>query len=135
MSTLSELLEQYAKIAENIRRYLCCEIDKIKENDRIHRISECVFTVKFSELQTWKVMDAEFYDFSCQKRRLKAVLSTKGTLESQIKKLSDVAETRKMKVNNGCGFTYTMSLHPEVCDALKKILDGLNVETFAEQTT
>ncbi len=135
MSTLSEFLEQYTRSAENIRRYLCCEIDKIEENERIHRISECVFTVRFSELQNWKVMDAEFYNFSCQKKRLKAILFTKGSLESQIKRLTDAADTKKLKVNNGCGFSYMMSLHPEVCDALKKILAGLNTEAFAEQTT
>lgn len=134
MSTLSELLEQYAQIAEMIRLHICREIDKITENEKIQRIGECTFTVKFSELQHWNVMSAEFYNFSCQKSRLKAVFATKGTLESQIKKLADAAETRKLKISNGYNSSYTMPLHPEVCDALKKILDGLNTAQFATQT-
>lgn len=134
MSTLSELLDQYAQIGEIIRRHIYGEIDKIPENEKIHRIGQCCFTVEFSELQHWKVMDAEFYDFSCQKSRLKAILTTKDTLESQIKRLENAAKTRKLKVSTGCNSSYTMSLHPEMCEALIKILGGLNTEPSATQT-
>lgn len=41
----------------------------------------------------WNVLSAEFYDFAVQKRRLKEILGTAVSLERQVERLADVAET------------------------------------------
>ena len=127
MADLKELMEQYAVAAQSIRLQLKKEIEGIEENEHIQRIGGGCFVVQFSELRNWNVMSAEFYDFSLQKERLKQVLASADTLENQLRRLADVSQKGKMRISGGYGSSYTMLFHPEVCQSLKQILDGISV--------
>ena len=78
---LHELLMQYTRIASHIRQHIKDEIDKIPENEQVHRLGSNCFLVRFSEMARWNVLSAEFYDFAVQKRRLKEILGTAVSLE------------------------------------------------------
>ncbi len=127
MTTLSDSLRQYFKLSEEIRQILRSEIGKIRvEDDRV-RLGQNCFIVKFSELRTWGVLSAEFYDFDAQKQTLCGVLDEKCTLETQIRKLYDIAESGKLKVSSG-GSSYTRLFHPDLCAELKHIVSALTVD-------
>ena len=129
---LHELLTQYTVIANCIRQNIENEIDKIPENEQIHRLGSNCFLVKFSEMSRWNVLSAEFYDFSVQKRRLKEILGTAVSLERQVERLADVAETGKLKIAGKAGTGHTMVFHPKVCQALKQILSDCSLASTAE---
>ena len=46
---LHELLMQYTRIASHIRQHIKDEIDKIPENEQVHRLGSNCFLVRFSE--------------------------------------------------------------------------------------
>lgn len=129
---LHKLLVQYIGIANRIRKHIGDAIDKIPENEQIHRLGSNCFLVKFSEMSRWNVLSAEFYDFAVQKRRLKEILGTAVSLERQVERLADVAETGKLKIAGKAGNGYTMVFHPKVCQALKQILSDCSLESTAE---
>ena len=129
---LHKLLVQYIGIANRIRKYIGDAIDKIPENEQIHRLGSNCFLVKFSEMAQWNVLSTEFYDFAVQKRRLKEILGTAVSLERQVERLADVAETGKLKIAGKAGNGYTMVFHPKVCQALKQILSDCSLESTAE---
>ena len=129
---LHELLMQYTRIASHIRQHIKDEIDKIPENEQVHRLGSNCFLVRFSEMARWNVLIAEFYDFAVQKRRLKEILGTAVSLERQVERLADVAETGKLKIAGKAGSGYTMVFHPKVCQALKQILSDCSLEPTTE---
>ena len=129
---LHELLMQYTRIASHIRQHIKDEIDKIPENEQVHRLGSNCFLVRFSEMARWNVLSAEFYDFAVQKRRLKEILGTAVSLERQVERLADVAETGKLKIAGKAGSGYTMVFHPKICQALKQILSDCSLEPTTE---
>lgn len=64
---LHELLMQYTRITSHIRQHIKDEIDKIPENEQVHRLGNNCFLVKFSEMARWNVLSAEFYDLLCRR--------------------------------------------------------------------
>ena len=129
---LHELLMQYTRIASHIRQHIKDEIDKIPENEQVHRLGSNCFLVRFSGMARWNVLSAEFYDVAVQKRRLKEILGTAVSLERQVERLADVAETGKLKIAGKAGSGYTMVFHPKVCQALKQILSDCSLEPTTE---
>lgn len=127
MTELSESMKQYFCLTDEIRQKIRSEIGKIRVKDERVRMGQNCFIVKFSELKTWGVLSAEFYDFDSQRQTLSRVLEDKNTLEAQIRKLCEIAETGKLKVSSG-GSSYTKLFHPDLCVELKRIVSGLMVE-------
>ena len=79
---LHELLMQYTRIASHIRQHIKDEIDKIPENEQVHRLGSNCFWLG-SQNGRWNVLSAEFYDFAVQKRRLKEILGTAVSLKDR----------------------------------------------------
>ncbi len=127
MAGLSESMKRFFLLRNEIRQNIRLEIGKINVEKERKRYGEQCFIVKFSELQNWNVMSPEFYDYSKQKEVLCSIVSDKGDLEIQIKRLCDVAETGKVTISTGCGSRYTMLLHPDVCVELKRIVSELEL--------
>lgn len=121
MTGLSELLKQYRTAGDAIRSAICEQIDAIRENQKIRRIGENMFTISFSELQKWNVLAPEYFDYSKQKQRLKALLGTDASLDAQLTRLENAAKAGKIQTSGNCTFL----LHPDVCNAVREILAGL----------
>lgn len=128
METLSQMMNRYVKVTRSIRCKLIADIDGIPENPNIRRMDLCCFVVKYSEVQKSRMLCAEYYDFRQQKQLLKGILQTKENLESQIKRLTEVSGTGKTVIRS-YGQSYTFVFHPDVVNALKKILDGFQLES------
>ena len=103
------------------------DIDAIPENPNIKRLDICCFTVRYTEVLKSRMLCAEYYDFAQQKRILKGILQTKETLESQLKRLMDIADTGKTVIRS-YGQSYTFVFHPDVVKVLKEKLDGFELE-------
>lgn len=128
METLSQMMNRYVKVTRSIRCKLIVDIDKIPENPNIRWMDLCCFVVRYSEVMKSRMLCAEYYDFRQQKQLLKGVLRTKENLESQIKRLTEIADTGKTVIRS-YGQSYTFVFHPDVVNALKKILDGFQLES------
>ena len=128
METLYQMMNRYVKVTRSIRCKLIADIDGIPENPNIRRMDLCCFVVKYSEVQKSRMLCAEYYDFRQQKQLLKGILQTKENLESQIKRLTEVSGTGKTVIRS-YGQSYTFVFHPDVVNALKKILDGFQLES------
>ena len=128
METLSQMMNRYVKVTRSIRCKLIADIDGIPENPNIRRMDLCCFVVKYSEVQKSRMLCAEYYDFRQQKQLLKGILQTKENLESQIKRLTEVSGTGKTVIRS-YGQSYTFVFHTDVVNALKKILDGFQLES------
>lgn len=130
METLTQMMNRYVKVTRSIRFKLIADIDGIPENPNIRRMDLCCFVVRYSEVQKSRMLCAEYYDFRQQKQLLKGILRTKENLESQIKRLTEIADTGKTVIRS-YGQSYTFVFHPDVVNALKKILDGFQLESDA----
>lgn len=128
MESLTQMMNRYVKVTRSIRCKLIVDIDKIPENPNIRRMVLCCFVVRYSEVMKSRMLCAEYYDFRLQKQLLKGVLRTKENLESQIKRLTEIADTGKTVIRS-YGQSYTFVFHPDVVNALKKILDGFQLES------
>lgn len=121
---LTQLLSQYTSITNSIRTQLMSDIDAIPENPNIKRLNNCCFTISSTEIVKSGIFCVEYYDFAQQKKILKSVLQTKETLESQLKRLMDIANTGKTVIHS-CGQRCTFHFHPDVIKALKEKLAGI----------
>lgn len=130
METLTQMMNRYVKVTRSIRFKLIADIDGIPENPNIRRMDLCCFVVRYSEVQKSRMLCAEYYDFRQQKQLLKGILRTKENQESQIKRLTEIADTGKTVIRS-YGQSYTFVFHPDVVNALKKILDGFQLESDA----
>ena len=63
----------------------------------------------------------EYFDYSKQKQRLKALLGTDASLDAQLTRLENAAKAGKIQTSGNCTFL----LHPDVCNAVREILAGL----------
>lgn len=124
---LTQLFSQYTSITNSIRTQLMLDIDAIPDNPNIKRLSNCCFTISSTEIVKSGIFCVEYYDFAHQKKILKSVLQTKETLESQLKRLIDIANTGKTVIRS-CGQSYTFHFHPDVIKALKEKLAGIEFE-------
>ena len=122
------MMVKYTSVAKAIRAKLMKDIDAIPENPNIKRLDICCFTVRYTEVMRSRMLCAEYYDFVQQKRLLQGILQTKETLESQLKRLMDIAETGKTVIRS-CGQSYTFAFHPDVTTVLKEKLNGFRLET------
>ena len=127
METLTQMMSRYTSVARSIRNKLMTDIDAIPENPNIKRLDICCFTVCYIEVLKSRMLCAEYYDFVQQKRILKGILQTKETLESQLKRLMDIADTGKTVIRS-YGQSYTFVFHPDVIKVLKEKLDGFELE-------
>lgn len=127
METLTQMMYRYTSVAKSIRTKLMLDIDAIPENPNIKRLDICCFTVRYTEVLKSRMLCAEYYDFAQQKRILKGILQTKETLESQLKRLMDIADTGKTVIRS-YGQSYTFVFHPDVVKVLKEKLDGFELE-------
>lgn len=128
MESLTQMMNRYVKVTGSIRCKLIADIDGIPENPYIRRMDLCCFVVRYSEVQKSRMLCAEYYDFREQKQLLKSILRTKENLESQIKRLTEIADTGKTVIRS-YGQSYTFVFHPDVVNALKKILDEFQFES------
>lgn len=128
MESLTQMMNRYVKVTRSIRCKLIADIDGIPENPNIRRMDLCCFVVRYSEVQKSRMLCAEYYDFRQQKQLLKSILRTKENLESQIKRLTEIADIGKTVIRS-YGQSYTFVFHPDVVNALKKILDGFQLES------
>jgi len=127
METLMQMMDRYTSVAKAIRSKLMLDIDAIPDNPNIKRLDICCFTVRYSEVMQSRMLCAEYYDFRQQKSILKGILQTKETLESQLKRLMDIADTGKTVIRS-YGQSYTFVFHPDVVKALKTNLNGFTLE-------
>lgn len=127
METLSQMMAQYTSVARRIRNKLCSEIDGIPDSANIRRLNHNCFTVRFSEILIHGNLSAGFYDFEQQKRMLKEILNTSGTLETQIGKLREIEQTGKITIRQSAS-SYQFVFHPDVTQALKAILKDFTLD-------
>ena len=121
---LTQLFSQYTSITNSIRTQLMSDIDAILENPNIKRLNNCCFTISSTEIVKSGIFCVGYYDFAQQKKILKSVLQTKETLESQLKRLMNIANTGKMVIRS-YGQSHTFHFHPDVIKALKEKLAGI----------
>ena len=124
-SQIKDTLQEHHRIEEAFRQELIELFDSFPENEEVTKISsnpEC-FSVPISTIAKYgaAVLSPEFYSFPLQWQRLQKILRNGDNLEKQLSKLSSVAATGNLSIQEN-GQKYSIKLHPAVVGRLKEIL-------------